>query len=237
MTKVRSREECLRAIQSDSAWRKKEIATLKGRIANSSDGDQAMLLRSAVVMLYAHWEGFVKTASTLYLSYINEVIRRRSVTLSKHFTDLIMWKMFREKGDHLFLKNAVPFLEMRAAWPCSPDELLPTDIINTESNLSSQVLRRLITTINLDYSPFQTKEKLIDEDLLKMRNQIAHGERVSVDLAQYETIDKQIRGLIDSFQQLLETCIQREQYCAVHTGESLALGANGPETATPGVTT
>ncbi|MGB9026835.1 MAG: MAE_28990/MAE_18760 family HEPN-like nuclease, partial [Rhodomicrobium sp.] len=70
MTKVRSREECLRAIQSDSAWRKKEIATLKGRIANSSDGDQAMLLRSAVVMLYAHWEGFVKTASTLYLSYI-----------------------------------------------------------------------------------------------------------------------------------------------------------------------
>jgi hypothetical protein len=233
MTKVRNREECLRAIQSDSAWRKKEIAILKGRITNSSDGDQAMLLRTAVVMIYAHWEGFVKTASLLYFSFINEVIRRQSITLSKHFTDLIMWKMFREKGEHPFLKNPVPFLETCAEWPCPAGELLPTDIINTESNLSSHVLRRLMATINLDYSPFQTKEKLIDEDLLKIRNLIAHGERISVDLPKYETIDKQIRGLIDSFQQLLETSIQREQYRAAPAGMPQASGADGPETTAP----
>ena len=70
MTKVRSREECLSAIQADSAWRKKEIAALKGRLLENGKGDMSALLRCAVVMIYAHWEGFVKTACEIYLRYL-----------------------------------------------------------------------------------------------------------------------------------------------------------------------
>jgi HEPN superfamily RiboL-PSP-like protein len=212
MTKVRSREECLNAIQSDSSWRKKEMTALKGRLAYSEDGDQGPLLRSAMVMIYAHWEGFVKTACELYIDHINDVINRRTITLSPHFRDILMWSMFRKKGEHAYSKNPTPFLEMLSEWPCSPGELLPTDIIDTESNLNSKTLKRLTMTIGLDYSFFQTKEKLIDESLLKTRNQIAHGERIAVSPAEYETIEREIRALIDRFQQLIETCVQQEKY-------------------------
>ena len=75
----------MNAIQADSAWRKKEIAALRGRLSAIEEGDQGPLRRSAVVMIYAHWEGFVKTACDLYLAHINEMIDRRSIKLSKHF--------------------------------------------------------------------------------------------------------------------------------------------------------
>ena len=207
-------EKCLSAIQADSAWRKKEMAIFKGRVVDDAEQDVEPLIRSAVLMLYAHWEGFVKTSSELYLAYINEVIARRSVKLSEHFTDLLMWKKFRQSGEHLFTKNPLPFLLMRKGWPCPPTELLPADVIDTEANLSSKVLKRLSMTIDIEYSGFETKEKLIDESLLKTRNQIAHGERITVQLADYETIDRGIRDLIDLFQQLIETCVQEQKFRA-----------------------
>jgi hypothetical protein len=211
MTKVRSREECLNAIQSDSSWRKKEIAALKGRLAYSEEGDHAALLRSAMVMMYAHWEGFVKTASALYFDHINEVINRRAIELSQHFKNLIMWKMLRQKGE--YVKNPTSFLEMLREWPCDASELIPTDVLDTESNLNSKILKRLTLTIGIDYSFFETKEKLIDESLLKTRNMVSPAE--------YETIDREIRGLIDYFQQLVETCIQQERYRAFSDTDTL----------------
>jgi len=178
MTNVRSREECLNAIQADSAWRKKEIATLKKRLNAHDDGDKGALLRSSVVMVYAHWEGFVKTACELYLAHINEMISRRSIQPSKHFTNLLMWKMLRKKGDHTVVKNPVPFLQMCDEWPCSPGELLPLDIVNMESNLNSDVLKKITAIIDVDYSYFESKIHLIDDSLLKIRNDIAHGARI-----------------------------------------------------------
>jgi hypothetical protein len=171
------------------------------------------------VMMYAHWEGFVKTASELYFDHINEIINRRSIELSKHFKDLIMWKLLRKKGE--YVKSPVPFIEMLREWPCDATETIPTDVLDTESNLNSKILKRLILTIGIDYSFFETKEKLIDESLLKTRNQIAHGDRIAVSAAEYDTIEREIRGLIDHFQQLIETCIQQEKYRAFPDTDTL----------------
>jgi RiboL-PSP-HEPN len=104
---------------------------------------------------------------------------------------------------------------MRKEWPDSHGELLPTDVVDTESNLNSRVLKRITATIDIDYTHFETKEKLIDESLLKMRNLIAHGDRISVPLERYEIVEKEIRELIDCFQQLVEQCVQQERYRAI----------------------
>jgi hypothetical protein len=213
MTKIRSREECLNAIQEDSAWRKREMTVMKSYLVLFDEHDQGPLLRSAAVMIYAHWEGFVRTASEAYFSYVNELIARRHVSLSSHFTDLLMWKMFRKKGGgHDSARNPVPFLQMRREWPCGPDEQLPADVIDTESNLTSKVLKGLAATVGIEYTPFLTKEKLIDEHLLKLRNEIAHGRRVAVQREEYEAIEHETRQLIDCFQDLIETCVQRRVY-------------------------
>lgn len=213
MTKVRSREECLYAIQSDIAWRKKEISALKSRLY-SEDPPNSAYLRSALVMVYAHWEGFVKTACEAYVLFINECIARRNVSLSEHFKNLQMWKTYRTYGEHQFLKNPVPFLEMREKWPPEDLVMLPIDVLDTESNLNSRVLKRLISIVDIDYQSFETKEKLIDESLLGTRNKIAHGERIEIDIKDYESLETEIRNLLDAFQTLIEECVQHEKYRA-----------------------
>ena len=71
----------------------------------------------------------------------------------------------------------------------------PNTAIDTESNLSSAVLQEIMQTINLKYdSSWQQKSQLIDRDLLKIRNEIVHGELIPVDK--------------ESFQQLYDFVIQ-----------------------------
>ena len=72
-----------------------------------------------------------------------------------------------------------------------------------------------MATIDIDYSIFETKEKLIDDALLMRRNRIAHGERIAVEPEDYNVIEHETRELIDFFQELIEKSVQTEQYRAV----------------------
>ena len=83
-------------------------------------------------------------------------------------------------------------------------------------------LRRLQSD-HIDLYQFHSppREALIDESLLKTRNQIAHGDRIAVSATEYDTIEREIRGLIDHFQQLIETCIQQEKYRAFPDTDTL----------------
>ena len=46
-------------------------AGLKLGVRHPSSLTEATLVRAGVTLLYAHWEGFVKNSSLLYLNYIN----------------------------------------------------------------------------------------------------------------------------------------------------------------------
>jgi hypothetical protein len=117
----------------------------------------------------------------------------------------------RQHGGANSLKSPLPYLIASLA-SCPEDELLPMDIIDTESNLNSAVLRKLVYITGLDYAPFILKEKLIDEVLLNLRNKIAHGDRIRINLEEYQDAELQIVELLGSFQQELETAIQQEAY-------------------------
>ena len=214
MTKVRTAEECLIVLQAESAWRKKEISTLRATIDQLTQAEHDVLTRSAVVMVYAHWEGFVKKACELYINHINERISRHTVTLSDHFLMILMWKEFRKRGEHPFWKNPAPYIEATRTYfeGRTDKDTLPLDGIDTESNLSSKVLKKLMVLIDIDYTFFQTKEKLIDECLLDKRNRIAHGERITIKQDDYKTIEAEVRGLMDIFQSAIEKCVQQEKY-------------------------
>lgn len=214
MTKVRTAEECLIALQGESAWRKKEISTLRTLIDGLSPAEHDVLIRSAVVMVYAHWEGFVKRACELYIAHINERISRHTVVLSDHFHMILMWKEFRKSGEHPFWKNPAPYIEATKIYfeNRTDKETLPLEWIDTEANLNSRVLKKLMIMVDIDYSLFETKEKLIDESLLGKRNRIAHGERITIKQGDYIVMENEIRDLIDIFQNAIEDCVQSEKY-------------------------
>ena len=75
---------------------------------------------------------------------------------------------------------------------------IPTEI-EMKSNLSSEVLREIIYMLGLDYRDYETKAKLIDETLLKNRNNIAHGKYLLMDDEEFIDLHRAIVDLIDLF--------------------------------------
>lgn len=56
-------------LDSDMSWRKKEISVLY-MLAQKKDDE--VLLKSLILLIYAHWEGFIKRSSKIYLKYISD---------------------------------------------------------------------------------------------------------------------------------------------------------------------
>jgi hypothetical protein len=70
--KIRTLEHLNQRLTDDLIWRKKEISHLKSLIETKSIVNKnSALLRCGVTLLYAHWEGYIKTAATCYLEFVS----------------------------------------------------------------------------------------------------------------------------------------------------------------------
>lgn len=207
MTKYVTVEQCLAAIQADSAWRKKEISLLKQRVSKAEGQQQATLIRASILILYAHWEGFVRFAAETYVEHINERVTRFKAPLSEHFRKLLMWRCVKRKGDFPHAKSPIGFLDALEEWSTRPDIFLSDDMIDSESNLNSEVLQKILRIIDVPFVGFESKQNLIDEKLLGRRNVIAHGKRRTLTIDEYSEADKEVRALLDIFQRKIEHSI------------------------------
>ena len=76
------------------------------------------------------------------------------------------------------------------------------DVIKTKSNLNSDVFIEIMETIGLDYSQYEGNFKLLDEVLLKMRNEIAHGEKpeyIDLDQDRFNEVYDKIVDMMNMF--------------------------------------
>src|SRR5262249_6085817 len=87
-----------------------------------------------------------------------------------------------------------------------------TGVIDTRSNLTSEVLREIIHTLGIDYTPYELKEKLIDAGLVKNRNEIAHGKFLPVTLASLEEIYSEVKDMMILFHNQLVNAAQTAAY-------------------------
>ena len=65
--RIRSLDELNRFLDNDLAWRKKELTTINFMVSRSREHERGILLRAAICVLYAHWEGFIRNAATSYI--------------------------------------------------------------------------------------------------------------------------------------------------------------------------
>lgn len=204
--KTRSAEECFEVLQSDSSWRKKELSFLRSQVENSSQINVDTVIRAATVITYAHWEGFVKTSAYVYKQYINTCLSREQVNLTDHFQNLLFWNELRKSNVTNVHRDPSPLLQCFSRAPYTTGSF-PDELIDTGSNLNSQVLKRLSTALDLNYSAFALKDKLIDEKLLRARNEIAHGDRGNLSKDDFLEIEREVRELIELFQYEIEECV------------------------------
>lgn len=81
-----------------------------------------------------------------------------------------------------------------------------------KSNLSSEVLREIAYILGLDYKEYETKAKLIDETLLKNRNEVAHGKYLLIDVEQFVELHKTIIDLLDLFSNQISNAASTQAY-------------------------
>lgn len=202
---IRTEEQLADFLSEELAWRKKELAELKSLIQLSTlpRNKKDVLIRSGVAILYAHWEGFVKKAATAYVEYVS-MLRLKYKDLASNFVALGM----KEKLENATSTNkATIFIEATDFIINKLDERssLPyKTCINTKSNLSFELFRDIITLLNLDFSPYLTKETLIDKKLRIPRNNIAHGHYLTTDQDDYLDLHRQVIELLDLFRNQID---------------------------------
>ena len=214
--KIRSTSELSEVLDNASAWRKKEISDLHILITKRKElYEREMLRRIAIPILYGHWEGFAKQAATSYLDLVIHQHRPYRELKSNFMAIAIRGKIRNAKPSRRISPHIVLVDTILNKFDTPFDFCNSRNTIDTESNLSSRVLKNIFEEIGIPYdSTLAGKELLIDGSLLKKRNQIAHGERIPIDDGTYDQLRQLVVGLIDHMKNLVENQALIQAYLA-----------------------
>ena len=209
---IKSSERFFDIISEDLVWRKKELTSIRSRVDLAKNKQlQDFEIRAGILLLYAHWEGFTKYSTDCYLNYVknkklkyNELSNNLlALSLKSYIHELNTNFQHKLHADFLnFIENG---LDDRAKWNLE-------SAIDTKSNLNSEVLENILSVIGIPKIYFELKFKLLDEQLLKNRNSIAHGNYLLIDKKEYFNIHKEIFTLINVLFNELTNLVTMEKY-------------------------
>lgn len=208
-------------IESDKAWRKKEMTLLKSFVFSSSGMNEHTHIRAGVALLYSHWEGHIKAASLHYIEYLNCLQLKLSQLSDNNVTSYIYDKLISLNGS----KVISSYSGLSSAICNNLDNeifnITALRVIKTESNLKMRRLEDILHVIGLDNSVFMANKVHIDEVLLNYRNKISHGERTegwqtsTLSKSSYNDLHDKVIELIDHFDELLIQHVLDEKYLKV----------------------
>lgn len=210
MAKIRTLTHLQEVLDSEMAWRIREVSTF--RLASKREGvEQQTLIRAGVAMVYAHWEGFIKAASEHYLNFVNNQGHRYR-ELKTCFVVFGMKNRLALLGDSRKSKSSIEALEFVFSEMEKPAKMALGSAINTESNLTSSVFSNIAQSIDIAIDQYETKFKLIDESLVNRRNSIAHGEYLDLKSAQFIDLVDEVLTLMRLYKNDLENAASQASY-------------------------
>lgn len=209
--KIRTREEFFEKISEDISWRKKELSFFKARIDTASQKTIRSEVRVGIVMLYSHWEGFIRNAANYYLLYVKQKklpyskLSRCLLTLALKTKLVTTVSTNEHKEQQRFIDFFLDDLNTRAYWNLEK-------AIDTKSNLNSEVLLNILSVIGIDPRDFQLKSNLIDKQLVKNRNTISHGNYFHMEKDDYSDLHDQIVGMMNNLSNRITNSVVLEKY-------------------------
>lgn len=216
---IRSVVDLMRILDRHLAWRKKELSSLKFVVDGAQVAERNTVLRAAICLLYAHWEGFVKEAATAYVCFVaSQGLKVSDVT--PNLVALGLRSDIQRAGVStsatVHTNLARKFMGGQDAW-FSPN---CDSAINTRSNLNSDALVEVLCIVGIDAAAYEDEAPTIDKRLLKNRNAVAHGEGIPIDPDDYESLHGTVLRLISTFRDDIETAAGERKYRRVKGASS-----------------
>lgn len=196
-------------ITEQFAWRRKELHLLLKKIPETTNEFQKLYLRAGITLLYAHWEGFIKEATSSYLQHIS-MQRLNHSELKSQFVALCLKNKIKELDINKLKTQArtVDFLihelHNRAYVPYKT-------IINTRANLKFNILEEIFYIIGLEIEEYKLKKETIDE-LVELRNNIAHGKNSPIIYKTYLEYHNEIINLMEKIKDEIVTAAFKKSY-------------------------
>lgn len=217
------------SLAKEIAWRKKEVSALR-TAAKRKTAVRDFVCRAGAVVLCAHWEGYLKGAVQAYVDHVFSLnLPLRS--LSPNFVAVSLYKDIKtaaladypgsEQHCIKFSRRVLLGIDVRAQKPKWK--------VETGGNPSSDVTVRLLRTAGLDDqlgfsdAEWAATKTFIDEQLLKDRHQIAHGEGLPIDSEEFVKRVDRLLSMVDALTDLILKAALNETYLGESTSESAGL--------------
>lgn len=203
---VRTINELEDAIDATLSWRRVELSALKKLVEEheSRSGNlpaSRSLRRAGVAMLYAHWEGYTKECFQAYV----EFLARRRLKLAELNDGLLQVALLHalrraESGDEAAKSGLVEAIRS------SGDvrfQLPKVQMVNTQSNLRSNVLMRMLRDFGLTSATLELREHLIDRRLCDIRNSVAHGRETCPAVGEFADLHFEVLEMMEHLRDLI----------------------------------
>lgn len=194
-------------LDTELIWRKQELTTIRLTIdtfGNEEDSRKRAFLRAYLCILYAHWEGFVKTASLAYIRHVSMQSIRLG-DLSPNLVALALGRQIRDAGRSNKLELHTDLTELLMGPLDQMFEVKTDDIFLLDGNLNIETLKEILFALGVDSVSYETRKPIIDYRLLGNRNAAAHGQQLNIGWESYPDLHDTVIDLVDHFKQDVET--------------------------------
>ena len=237
MGKKMSDEDFVNQIDSCRAWRRQELSRVKMDIEslNAEDGlyeqNVRYVLRRSYLMLYAHWEGYIKEVGQKYTKSVSkEKIQYRNasdvIVASSLKTALTNLGGANTHDAHIDFVNKFRDLLSDGKYVDRKYVKINEKIIDAKSNLNYElfidILKKLDIVDNIDDkmlpSEIESLKTDIDTNLLKVRNEVAHGEKtmgilgLKKNIEEYLSLHDRISKIMYDFSEWVIDAWQEKRY-------------------------
>ena len=162
-------------LNQEFSWRRIELSYYEGLVKDAKPASEQMIVRGAITLLYAHWEGFVKSAGVTYLEFI---LSRNKTYEELRPNFLALGMKGRLHGAESTLKGRlfVQACDLILNKKASRAHFLCAENVDTKSNLTFEVFENILWMLGLTVrKEYLMANKTIIEPLIPRDLTVSHS--------------------------------------------------------------